>query len=317
MTEEVASLRRSCFRVPTPPGTVKKHTQLPKGARNKLNEGCKYVVLKHDFDEVSPGIADKGITHVRVKPACDYTFSIKRLFSERELADWGAALFLIDNMLDRHRTDFAAGASLLELGCGLGLPGMVCAAVGAEVLLTDRPDKEDRHHNLMETLEENVASNFMGPSNKPPGGGTGRVGAYEFEWSEEGAKKLVSDHGHFDFVIASDCVYQPVYGTSWKELAACFNILCGPATQCYLAFQRRTQDQVDGFLELLKTSYHFLTEKHEIEFRVPTGPAMIEMHSLRRMRNTEQFHIDVSVKEAEQELIDVWRTPTRTTLFNR
>merc|ERR1719197_802646 len=116
---------------------------------------------------------------------------------------------LCDALLTAHRSDLAKGTRVLELGCGLGLPGMVCAIVGADVVLTDREEQSDPAVNSLELLERNIIKNFYGPANKPPGVGTGRVGLRPFTWDVEAAKALLEEQGEFDFVICSDCVYQP------------------------------------------------------------------------------------------------------------
>lgn len=54
-----------------------------------------------------------------------------------EIFDWAACLELIDQVVDRHRRKLRTGARVLELGCGLGLPSLVFAKLGADVVCTD------------------------------------------------------------------------------------------------------------------------------------------------------------------------------------
>lgn len=313
----IDSLSRSCFRQQFQ--GKEREQGPPKGAKYKLPDGCQSLVLKHEFSALSKGIADAGTTHIRVLPACDFEFEIRRQVSERELGDWGASLNLVDTLMARHRSDFAAGARVLELGSGLGIPGLVCASVGAEVVLTDRADKDDKFHNVLELLDENIKKNFMGPSTRPPGVATGRAGMAEFVWSETAAKDFVAEHGYFDFVICADCVYQPVYGKSWDELAACLDILCGPSTEVIVALHRRTEDNAEAFLGLLTNKYKFLTRKQSMQFTVPVGTANIEIHTLRRVKEVEQFHIDVqssATKQAENDVVQQWRGPLPTRWYD-
>mmetsp|Transcript_79234 Transcript_79234/g.164454 ORF Transcript_79234/g.164454 Transcript_79234/m.164454 type:complete len:418 (+) Transcript_79234:102-1355(+) len=66
----------------------------------------------------------------------------------RGLLSWAPALALIDIVADTFRQDLVAGAYVVELGCGLALPGLVCAALGANVVATDLPDMmDDLQHN--------------------------------------------------------------------------------------------------------------------------------------------------------------------------
>jgi len=290
--------------------------QPPKGAKYKLTAGCQTVVLTHEFSPVTTGIADAGVTTIRVLPACDYTFQIRREVSERELGDWGASLTLIDAIMAKHRADLTKGTRVLELGCGLGVPGLVCASLGADVVLTDRADPDDKYHNVLEVLNENVTFNFMGPANHGPGVGCGRAGVVEFTWTEDNARKLVEDHDYFDFVICADPIYQPLYGRyTAPALAACFNILCGPQTECFIALQRRTMDGIDVLLDLLMNKYRFLTTKQTSEFTARSGTAKIEIYTLRRVSEVERFQIDLqssSTKVGSEDLVAAWRGPLPT-----
>jgi len=177
-------------------------------------------------------------------------------------------------------------------------------------------DKDDRHHNLLKLLEENISFNFMGPSNRPPGVGTGRVGVVEFKWDEDAAREMVKKWGYFDFLICADCVYQPVYGKSWQDLAACFNILCGPSTDCYISVHRRTEDNVEAFLDLLVNEYRFMLSKKSTQYSVPAGTATIEIYTLRRVSETsERFLIDVHSSATQipsEDVIQAWRGPMPT-----
>lgn len=322
----IDSLSRSCFRAEFQ--EKNKVVRPPKGAKYKLPQACKALSFIHDFDDppLREGIVDAGTTHVKVLPACGYGFPIQRRVSERQLGDWGAALVLVDALMDHHRADFVKGGTVLELGCGLGVPGLVCASMGANVILTDRNDKEDRHHKLLDLLQWNVTCNFMGPPIRPPGIGTGRAGLVDLTWSEQAARDLVEEYGYFDFVISSDCVYQPAYGNSWEDLAACFDVLCGPGTRCYVSFQRRPHDNVEGFLDAVHNKYRFLTSKKTTLYTVPAGPATIEIYTLRRLSEPEQFHIDVQssamvgpgpvIGTGEDNVIEAWRGPMPTKFYD-
>ena len=90
------------------------------------------------------------------------------------------------------------GASCLELGCGLGLPGMVASLLGAApVLLTDR-------QQVAEMAEAGCRANSLE--------GTRGV---EFDWDEAAARQLVVDHfgGRApSLILACDCIFEPLFG---------------------------------------------------------------------------------------------------------
>jgi predicted nicotinamide N-methyase len=80
-----------------------------------------------------------------------------------------------------------AGLRVAELGCGLGLPSMVAALAGADVLATDwAPDAID-------LLQRNAARNAA------------RLETLVCSWS---AADCITEHGPFDLVLAADVLYE-------------------------------------------------------------------------------------------------------------
>jgi predicted nicotinamide N-methyase len=80
-----------------------------------------------------------------------------------------------------------AGLSVVELGCGLGVPSLVSARAGASVLATDGSAE------ALELLERNASGNGVGVA-------TARV-----EW--DAADDLVA-RAPFDLVLAADVLYE-------------------------------------------------------------------------------------------------------------
>lgn len=98
-----------------------------------------------------------------------------------------------------------SGRRMLELGAGVGMPGVALAQLGAEVLLTDIPD-------LCPLLRLNVTANFSAPA--PPPRPELRVVApsvatLRWQSSEDLAVVLQSEvvRGGLDFIIGSDIGY--------------------------------------------------------------------------------------------------------------
>jgi predicted nicotinamide N-methyase len=82
------------------------------------------------------------------------------------------------------RAEEFAGTSLIELGSGTGLPGIVAASLGARVLQTDRHElaisisKRNGEHNKISTIDYR-----------------------QVDWAEW------SDHERYDWIIGSDILY--------------------------------------------------------------------------------------------------------------
>mmetsp|Transcript_25812 Transcript_25812/g.79413 ORF Transcript_25812/g.79413 Transcript_25812/m.79413 type:complete len:271 (-) Transcript_25812:58-870(-) len=152
---------------------------------------------------------------------------------------WRAAVSLVEVLLEE---DPSLG-SVVEVGCGLGAPGMVCRTVlGADkVVLTEQ-------RNLVELARRNADAN-----------GLTDVQALELDWSRQRARELrrrvffQQENAFFDLVLCCDCVYVPLYGDSWKLLVETLDELAGPTSRVMVSVERRRvggggTDGVDLFL---------------------------------------------------------------------
>jgi hypothetical protein len=100
------------------------------------------------------------------------------------------------------------GRRVLELGCGLGLPGMAFAAYGAQVTFTDKPD-------VMEHCERNWESNFGRGGGE--GGGDAAASSSSLSapppplflahcWGDEPRSDGLTPP--YEIVVATDCLYR-------------------------------------------------------------------------------------------------------------
>lgn len=106
--------------------------------------------------------------------------------------------------------DLLAGKSVIELGCGTGLCGIVAARQGASrVLLTDG------NRDLLPRVERNVAANL-------PAAVARNVGVRTLQWGELVDGELL---GTFDIVLGSDVLYN---SAAWRPFAACAKDLLRP-----------------------------------------------------------------------------------------
>ena len=127
------------------------------------------------------------------------------------------------------------GASVVELGSGLGLPGWCAHLIGAgRVLLTDREE-------IAHLCEAARVWNQVSESD---------VAAVSFPWSDEGARTLLS-HPHLrgeppDVLLACDCIFLPIFGSSFLLLRMLV-ALAGPNTVILIGLERRDGDGAESF----------------------------------------------------------------------
>jgi Putative methyltransferase. len=166
---------------------------------------------------------------------------------------WAAAIwglkYLIDNYSERNMT-------LCELGCGLGVPGMVWHQLGRDVVLTDQ-------ESIMTQLVENAKSNFMNSyMNRPSEKETGNLGklfVQPLTWSRKGVHTLLDSTGFcngFDIVLNCDCVYEPLYGKSWELLVEVIDECLRVNPKCIVvtSAERRNADGIELFVQRMKES---------------------------------------------------------------
>lgn len=142
---------------------------------------------------------------------------------------WGAAIRCIqyiaghlpetDASLMDHGIQLPTGderVTMLELGCGLGVPGMIYHLLGGNVVLTDQAD-------ILSQLENNVQKNFpnstiTSTSTKEASSSLVKnhtIQALPLSWSRADVNDLLDQScsiSGFDLVINCDCVYEPLYG---------------------------------------------------------------------------------------------------------
>lgn len=111
------------------------------------------------------------------------------------------------------------GASVLEVGCGLAVPSLVAARLGARVTATDF------HPDIPAFLARNVELNLF-----PTGALSGFDGTVEFvswDWQNQD-----SPLGRFDWVIGSDILYEKQHPAPVARMLAAH---CSPQGRIVLA----------------------------------------------------------------------------------
>jgi predicted nicotinamide N-methyase len=149
---------------------------------------------------------------------------------------WDSAVYAADMLLSDAWANRLRGKSLLELGCGLGLPGLVGHAIGASpVLLTDR-------RTVVELVREGLLANSL-PENE--------IRALELAWSDEAASAFKAEHLEGkapDCIIACDCIFAPIFGSAFLLLQMLM-AFASPSTIILVILERRDDDGAELFFE--------------------------------------------------------------------
>ncbi|BDA47437.1 probable EEF1A lysine methyltransferase 3 [Coccomyxa sp. Obi] len=137
--------------------------------------------------------------------------------------------------------------TVVELGAGLGLPGIFLAKKGAKVTFTDR-------QAVLPLLLENVQHNAQVSPGDMRDQGSGRV--VELDWSHPNSMEVVETLRTPipDFVIAADCLYIDEGGSTpdVEHFVRVCASLCGPSTQCFLAMEQRSTIVMEVFFAKAK-----------------------------------------------------------------
>lgn len=185
-------------------------------------------------------------------------FELSPLFSNIWIATqiWPGSIQLASFLVRNPR--LVIGRAVVELGAGVGLPGILTASTlsPAKVILTELDE-------MKALLQRNVVKNGL----------EGLAEVRNLDWTEVSQVDALGDQ--VDVVICSDCVFEPVYGAeSWRLLAR--TLACFKTQDVVISLTRRGEsDGIDGFLTLCGSLGLHLdcvdgddSEKHSIFHRV-------------------------------------------------
>jgi Lysine methyltransferase len=182
---------------------------------------------------------------------------------------WRAAVVALEYLLS-DEAEFPIGSdhTLLELGCGLGVPGMVLHALRkCTTILTDMGDLIPTvHENVRQAFPESIADDQRGARR-------GTIEARELDWSVAGVHRLRDETGvsNFDVVLNCDCIFEPLYGDSWKHLLQCQVALLerNPSAYVLTSVERRNYDGIEKYLQAASDSGLVPIPVHPKRFAYP------------------------------------------------
>jgi len=108
------------------------------------------------------------------------------------------------------------GKKVIELGGGIGLIGILCALLGADVVVTD-------HEDLLPLIRQNIATNTSLCH---------KISAIALNWGDD----VSSLQPPFDFIIASEVIHQK---ESFQSLINSFDLLSDFETKILVSYKRK------------------------------------------------------------------------------
>ncbi|XP_021234872.1 EEF1A lysine methyltransferase 3 [Numida meleagris] len=138
------------------------------------------------------------------------------------------------------------GRTVIELGAGTGIVGILAALLGGDVTITDLPMALDQ-------IRENVRRNAAAVA-----AAAGRARVRALAWGRE----LSSFPRGYDVVLGADVVYEP---RCFPALLATLRHLCGPRSVAFLSCGMRRELGAGRFFDtLLPPHFHVeLLRRHD------------------------------------------------------
>ncbi|GMI47927.1 hypothetical protein TrCOL_g4865 [Triparma columacea] len=151
---------------------------------------------------------------------------------------WAAAQQTIEVLQERKMLLVPKTKRVLELGAGLGVPGICVSEMYDSVESVIVTDSE----NLLPQLTKNTES-------------LEKVHPAALWWGEDDVSLLSKDGKGWDLVLCCDCIYEPLYGDSWAKLVdvlvQIFSL--NDETVALVSCERRKGDRVEDWVILCES----------------------------------------------------------------
>lgn len=133
---------------------------------------------------------------------------------------------------------------------------MAARVAGAKhVVLTEQDE-------LLRLMDVNLAANSAVLDHNSDGGS---IVARPLSWGVSQTNEYLCEFADepIDVVLSCDCIYEPLYGESWRDLALTMELLCERNPRCVvlMGVERRNQDGIDKFLA-------FVADHTKLEWRL-------------------------------------------------
>ncbi|CAL8087561.1 unnamed protein product [Calicophoron daubneyi] len=170
---------------------------------------CSYRPDGLDIKYVSEKALDAYLRELAKKPdqKCGDTALMKAIHAKSDVSPgvieggftiWDGSRYLIEHLLAKYPPDFFRSNSVLELGCGCGLPGLVAMKLGASTVTFQdyNPDVLTFWTIPNVKLNSTPVDGFV-------------VNFYSGDWLHLAEKWAGSNCPKYDIVLASETVYRP------------------------------------------------------------------------------------------------------------
>eukprot|EP00035_Acanthoeca_spectabilis_P027028 m.465053 g.465053 ORF g.465053 m.465053 type:complete len:325 (-) comp23949_c0_seq1:65-1039(-) len=197
--------------------------------------------LKSDDEEVTE-LASRAITSLSGQGTYRTTITVDKIdvnITQRGFAGsgdtlgnqvWPSALRL--SKLCCNAKEGLVNKKVVELGCGPGLPGIVCCHLGAAaVVLTDFEDA------VLDIARANVKANPFS---------AGIASVQRLDWDVQ-VEEFVQTHGTFDVVLAADCVYNEEHAAAVAKVIALLLVDGGDGVAVVVLGDRKGRRGVELF----------------------------------------------------------------------